>query len=97
MRHSLVLGQLPPRKFAPPPNPKTNLNPNPNTNQEPPNHKINPKLESNPDPNRGQFSSGGNCPDDVSTTYPSERYKTGTLARNGLKETTVGVLELNRT
>ena len=55
----MVLGQLPPRKFAP--SPKTNLNSNPNCNWGaiflgviawlPPNPKTNPNFDPNPNPN----------------------------------------------
>ena len=31
----------------------------------PPNPKTNPNLDQNPTINRGQFSSGGNCPDTI--------------------------------
>ena len=59
----LVLGQLPPRKIAPP-NPKANPKPNPNTNRgaiflegncllASPNPKTNPDLDPNSNPNRG--------------------------------------------
>ena len=70
----MVLGQLPPRKIAPPPiNPTTNLNPTPNPNLRsiflrgnclvaPATLKLTLTLTENPTLNGGQFFSGGNCP-----------------------------------
>ena len=81
-----VRRQLPPRKYDPQPKTNPNINSNPNQGGGgwqfssrvivwlPPNSKTNPNLDPNPNSNRGQFSSGGNCPDAEIIVYVTIKY-----------------------